>query len=126
MKILLDTHIFLWAVAEPEKLSPRQVELIERPSNIVYVSAVSIAEIMIKQSLGKLKIDFDPLQMIGESGFDSLDFSTEDAMKLGELPFYHRDPFDRMLIAQSLNRKIALMSDDGKFKQYECKLIEKG
>ena len=123
MKILLDTHIYLWAVSEPEKLTQSQIEILERPSNILYISAVSIAEIMIKQSLGKLKIDFDPLQMIGESGFDSLDFSTEDAMKLGELPFYHRDPFDRMLIAQSLNRKLVLMSNDGKFGPYQCKVI---
>ena len=123
MKILLDTHIYLWAVSEPEKLTQSQIEILERPSNILYVSAVSIAEIMIKQSLGKLKIDFDPLQMIGESGFDLLDFSAEDAMKLGELPFYHRDPFDRRLIAQSLNRKIALMSNDGKFGPYQCKVI---
>ena len=123
MKIIIDTHIFLWAVAEPEKLSARQTEMIERLSNTIYVSAVTITEIMIKASMGKLQIAFDPIAIAKESGFELLDFSAEDASALKTMPFHHKDPFDRMLISQALNRKYHLMSSDGKFGAYECKLI---
>ena len=123
MKIILDTHIFLWAVAEPEKLSAEQIEMIERLSNTIYVSAITITEIMIKASIGKLQITFDPVAIAKESGFKLLDFSAEDASALKTMPFHHKDPFDRMLISQALNRKYALMSNDGKFGAYGCKLV---
>lgn len=123
MKIIIDTHIFLWAVSEPEKLSDQQKEIIERLSNIIYVSSITITEIMIKASIGKLEIGFDPIAIALESGFELLDFSSEDALALKEMPFYHKDPFDRMLISQALNRNYYLMSEDGKFEPYGCKLI---
>ena len=123
MKIIIDTHIFLWAISEPSRLSRRRRQEIERLSNIIYVSAVSITELMIKASIGKLQIDFDPLIVARESGFELLDFSAEDALALKDMPFYHKDPFDRMLISQAINRKYFLMSDDGKFEKYECRLI---
>ncbi len=123
MKILIDTHIFLWAIGEPEMLSSKKKEELERLSNIIYVSAVTITELMIKSSLGKLNIDFDPIAVSKDSGFEMLDFSSEDALFLRNMPFFHKDPFDRMLIAQAQNRKFYLMSDDSKFKKYDCKLI---
>ncbi len=123
MKILIDTHIFLWAIAEPHKLSPNHKETIERLSNTIYVSAVTLMELMIKTSIGKLDIDFDPIDIIKQSGFELLDFSGEDALGLKEMPFHHKDPFDRMLISQAINRKMYLMSEDSKFKYYDCKLI---
>jgi PIN domain nuclease of toxin-antitoxin system len=123
LKVIIDTHIFLWAVSDPEKLSTKQIEILEHPSNIIYLSSISITEIMIKVSIGKLEIGFDPIELAKESGFELLDFSSEDALSLKEMPFHHKDPFDRMLISQSLNRDFALMSDDGKFAKYGCKLI---
>ncbi len=123
MKIIIDTHIFLWAISEPSRLSGQRRQEIERLSNIIYVSAVSITELMIKASIGKLQIDFDPLTVARESGFELLDFSAEDALALKDMPFYHKDPFDRMLISQAINRKYFLMSDDGKFEKYGCRLI---
>ena len=123
MKILIDTHIFLWAIAEPHKLSKKHKEELERLSNIIYVSSVTITELMIKSSLGKLKIDFDPISVANESGFELLDFSCEDALRLKDMPFHHKDPFDRMIISQATNQKLYLMSDDGKFRLYDCKLI---
>ncbi len=123
MKILIDTHIFLWAIAEPWMLKAKKKEEIERLSNTIYVSAVTITELMIKSSLGKLNIDFNPINIAKDSGFEMLDFSSEDALLLKNMPFFHKDPFDRMLIAQAQNRKFYLMSDDGKFKKYDCKLI---
>ena len=78
---------------------------------------------MIKASLGKLKIDFDPVTYIEKTGFQSMDFSANDAVLLKDLPFHHKDPFDRMLIAQSIAQKTRIMSDDRKFSMYDCELI---
>ncbi len=121
MKIIIDTHIFLWAIASPNKLSTKQKQAPETLSNTIYVSAVSITELMIKSSLGKLTVDFDPVSIAKESGFELLTFSAEDALPLQEMPFHHRDPFDRMLIAQAINRKYKIMTNDEKFLNYECK-----
>lgn len=123
MKIIIDTHIFLWAISEPEKLNKKYKQALETLSNTIYVSSVSIAELMIKSSIGKIEIDFNPIEIAQESGFEQLDFSSEDALLLKEMPFHHKDPFDRMLISQAINRKFYLMSDDSKFKQYGCRLV---
>ena len=74
-------------------------------------------------SLGKLTIDFDPLALTEEMGFQSLEFSATDAVLLKTLPFHHRDPFDRMLIAQAIARKTSIMSDDRKFERHDCRLV---
>lgn len=123
MKILVDTHIYLWMLSSPEKLHQAWRYELESPSNEVFLSAVSIAELMIKQSIGKIEITFDPVEMAQEMGMEILEFSGMDALILGKLPFLHKDPFDRMLIAQSIVNKLNLMSDDAKFKQYKCKMI---
>jgi len=123
MKIIIDTHIFLWAISDTEKLSSKHKQALLTLSNTIYLSSISITEIMIKSSLGKLKIDFDPIQIAQESGFELLDYSTADAMGLKEMPFHHKDPFDRMLISQALNRKFKIMTVDNKFKSYDCKLV---
>lgn len=78
---------------------------------------------MIKASLGKLQIDFDPIDYTAQTGFEPLNFSAEDAVLLKDLPFHHRDPFDRMLIAQSIAQKTRIMSDDRKFAMYDCVLV---
>ena len=123
MKIILDTHIFLWALSETEKISSEQLFEIQTLANTIYISSISIAEIMIKTSLNKLDIPFDPIEMVEKSGFEFLDFNAKDAVLLRDMPFHHKDPFDRMLIAQSIANKIHIMSDDRKFKLYDCKLI---
>ena len=123
MKILVDTHIFLWMLSYPEKLNKKRRYELQSPANEVFLSAMSIAELMIKHSIGKIDIKFDPLEMAQETGLEILDFSGADAIALGKLPLHHRDPFDRMLIAQSLVNQFFLMSDDSKFLQYDCKII---
>ena len=92
-------------------------------SNTVYVSSITIAEMMIKASIGKLKIDFDPVDLAEQSGFELLDFSGRDALLLQAMPFHHKDPFDRMLIAQSITNNCHIMTDDKKFSLYECRLL---
>ena len=87
MKMITDTHLFLWALTDPKHISKPQRAEIERLSNIIYVSSISIAEIMIKSSIGKLDCNFNPLEMVEKSGFDMLDFRGEDALILRDLPF---------------------------------------
>lgn len=123
MKILIDTHIFLWALSAPDKLSSKRRFQLELASNEVFLSAMSIAELMIKSSLGKLEINFNPVEMAKEMGIEILDFSGEEALLLENLPFHHKDPFDRMIISQAITYKLKLMSDDQHFKQCQCKLI---
>ncbi len=122
MKLILDTHIFLWALSTPDRIAAEQRLKLESLANIVYVSSVSIAEIMIKASIGKLKIDFDPNEQLLKAGFEPLEFTGHDAQHLKTLPFHHRDPFDRMLISQSLARRIPIITRDAVFEQYECRL----
>jgi len=124
MKILLDTHILLWAISDPGRLPGRWRNEIESPANLIYLSAISVAEIMIKSSIGKLIIQFDPLDMASKSGFDLLDFTAQDAMLLKDMPFHHRDPFDRMLIAQAMHNRLTLVTDDAKFGSYACRLLD--
>ena len=123
MKIIIDTHIFLWALSTPEKICQNKRRELELPSNIIYVSSITLAEIMIKASIGKLQIDFDPVDLAQQSGFEILAFTGNDAFPLKNLPFHHRDPFDRMLISQSLTTKYPLMTNDRKIKLYECRVM---
>ncbi len=89
----------------------------------MYVSAVSVAEMMIKSSIGKLCVDYNPVDMARRSGFELLDFSPGDALLLKSLPFHHEGPFDRMLIAQSLNTGFPILTDDRTFSRYDCKIV---
>jgi len=122
MNILIDTHIFIWLLKAPDKLSPAHLTQLQQP-HIFFLSAISISEMMIKASIGKLNVDYDPLEMAQKSGLRCLDFSAEDASLLKRLPLHHKDPFDRMLIAQSLSRKMPIMTNDKKFQDYDCKLV---
>lgn len=123
MKILIDTHIFLWMLSCPEKLSEKRRYELEVPANEVFLSVMSIAELMIKSSIGKIKIEFDPLKTAKQMQVDILDFSGWHALVLGQLPMHHKDPFDRMILSQALSNKLALMSDDAKFLKYSCRII---
>ena len=123
MKILIDTHIFLWMLSSPGKLNDKRRYDLETPANEIFLSTMSIAELMIKHSIGKIHIDFDPLEMAKKMRIEMLDFSGIDAMMLGQLPLHHKDPFDRMIIAQSIGNGFSLMSDDPKFLEYDCKVI---
>ena len=123
MKILLDSHILLWSLTEPEKLDSKKLAFIRDLSNILYISAVSIAEISIKASIGKLKIEGEFLENIEKAGFEFMAFSAEEAAMLRELPRHHKDLFDRMLICQSIVNKYPILTDDDKFSRYDCDFL---
>jgi PIN domain nuclease of toxin-antitoxin system len=111
MRVLLDTHLLLWALAQPAKLPPGARKLIDTAE--VMVSAASIWEIGIKSALGKLTLGpLDILQAIEPTGFGLLSVTGEHAARVGELPPLHRDPFDRMLVAQALPEPLILLTND--------------
>ena len=83
-----------------------------------------ISEIAIKASLGKLELGFDPMDAAERSGFEMLDFSAKDALLLKDLPFHHRDPFDRMLITQAISRKLIIATQDSIICQYDCQILK--
>lgn len=123
MNILLDSHIFIWSLVQPSRLNAQRQEQLYASENNIYVSSISIAELMIKNAIGKLDIPIDLLAMIEKSRFQHLDFSATDAVLLKNLPMHHRDPFDRMLICQAQARGLHIMSDDRYFSQYDCRLL---
>jgi PIN domain nuclease of toxin-antitoxin system len=123
VKILLDTHIFLWMLTSPERLNDKRRYELETPANEVFLSAMSIAELMIKHAIGEIQVEFDPLEMAKEMRLEILSFSGDHAMLLGKMPLHHKDPFDRMIIAQAFVNRLPLMSDDPKFQAYDCKIV---
>lgn len=122
MNIIIDTHIFIWLLKTPEKLKSDHIQILKSPHEF-FLSSISVAEMMIKSSIGKLNVNYDPVDMASQSGLKLLDFSAQDANYLKKLPLHHKDPFDRMLIAQSLCLSMPIMTCDNKFKYYECDLI---
>jgi len=122
MNIIIDTHIFIWLLKTPEKIEHEHIQLLKSPHDF-FLSSISIAEMMIKSNIGKLNVDYDPADMALKSGLKLLDFSAYDAIQLKDLPLHHKDPFDRMLIAQSICQGIPIMTCDKQFKYYECDLI---
>ena len=110
-RILLDTHLLLWAVAEPKKLPPTARSRIEGAD--VFVSAASIWEVSIKAALGKLAAD--PAELLAElepAGFTLLPVTGEHAAAVARLPAVHPDPFDRMLVAQAKTEPLVLLTND--------------
>jgi PIN domain nuclease of toxin-antitoxin system len=111
MRVLLDTRLLLWALSSPEKLSKRARQRID--SSDVYASAASIREISIKSALGKLKADpNEVLAGVEPAGFNHLSIVGGHAAKVVELPPIHKDPFDRLLVAQARFEPMILLTDD--------------
>jgi PIN domain nuclease of toxin-antitoxin system len=115
---LLDTHILLWWLSDADKLSPEVFEIISDSTNIIYISSASIWEIAIKEALGKLKIDAPLETIIEENGFLELKVSARCANRTKSLAKIHRDPFDRMLIAQAMEEDLTLITVDRYILQY--------
>ncbi|MFQ5641672.1 MAG: type II toxin-antitoxin system VapC family toxin [bacterium] len=125
MRLLLDTHILLWCLEGGEDLSPQTRQLISS-ADAVYASAANIWEIIIKISTGKLKIQIEPqdlVQTMTDSGFEMLSIKPEHALKLMDLDRHHWDPFDRILIAQSLVEPLHLVTCDSVVAKYGGNII---
>ena len=126
MKLLLDTHIFIWWNGNLDLLSPAARSLCEDKANTLVLSLASIWEMQIKYQLGKLTFH-QPLAQIIQSqqrdnGIELLPITTEHIYALQKLPAHHRDPFDRLLIAQANAEQLPLITADSAFRQYEVEL----
>lgn len=126
MKLLLDTHVLLWAAGEPEKLSAKARSLLSSPENTLLFSAASIWEIVIKLGLGREDFKVDPhllRKMMVLHGYIELPVTAEHALRVDTLPLLHKDPFDRILIAQAKTEGITLLSADANVLQYEGSIL---
>ena len=123
-RILLDTHVLLWWLADDSQLGIEARALIASAANHIYVSAASIWEVAIKQGLGKVSAP-DNLDDIAErEGFDKLPISLYHGQQAGRLPLLHRDPFDRMLIAQAQAEGLDILTVDKQFPPYGVSTID--
>jgi PIN domain nuclease of toxin-antitoxin system len=127
MKLLLDTHALLWAATAPENLSDEAHRLLEDGTHEVVVSVVTGWEIAIKQSLGKLELA-QPAEIwlprvIRETGLDMLPVELAAALRVRALPWHHRDPFDRLLIAQALESGHTIVTRDAVFDEYGVAVV---
>lgn len=123
MNLLLDTHVLLWWLDDRPGLSRRAKTAIADGQNLVFVSAAVIWEIQIKHSLGKLKIPANFRKVLDQQDFEFLDITVEHACAIGDLPLHHRDPFDRMLVAQAKVEALTIVTRDKQLKRYKISLI---
>ena len=124
MEILLDTHVVLWWLADDDRLSSKSRALIANSENTVYVSAASVWEVVIKQGLGKLRLEGDFASEVLDNGFMALPVLFSHSAEIEHLPPIHRDPFDRMLVAQSRVENLHLMTLDTHLFEYPTQTIQ--
>ena len=123
MNLLLDTHVLLWWLSDASTLSEKSRTAIADGKNLVFVSAVSVWEIRIKEALNKLKIPANFKSVLAVQHFDSLDITHEHAHAIKDLPAYHSDPFDRMLVAQAKVEGFTLVTRDVHLKKYRIPIL---
>ncbi len=126
MKILLDTHILLWWLADDQRLPSQAGTTIADPDNEVVVSAASAWEISLKQAAGRLEAPGDLLDAVAANDFGALAITAAHAVAAGRLPPHHGDPFDRMLIAQAQIEGLTLVSVDERFSDYDVEVLPLG
>ncbi len=126
MNLLLDTHALIWFGENDLQLSKRASQAIESSGNTIYVSLASLWEMAIKRSLGKLQLNQslkDIINALEANGFELLAVSTAHVLQVETLPFLHRDPFDRILIAQTLSEDFTIVSNEVLFDSYGVRRI---
>ena len=127
MKILLDTHIFLWYISATPQIPAETLERLRNPQNDVYLSAVSIWEASVKYHLGKLSLPDSPAAYLPEQRqlhrIMSLNLDEPSVAHLDRLPALHRDPFDRMFICQALEYEMSIATVDSQIRQYDVTCV---
>lgn len=122
MRLLLDTHVVLWWLGDDPTLSAEiKASIDDEPA--AYVSPVTIWEVAIKQSLGKIKAPSNVVELIRDAGFTELPIRFDHAIVAGRLPAIHRDPFDRMLVAQASVDDLTLVTRDSAIRQYDVQVL---
>lgn len=121
MRYLLDTHIFIWSIEGNHKLKPDARNIIRDKSNIVFLSIISVWEITIKVMLKKLKLDIPITKIFKNLEFEILPIKLDHVLVLLKLLPIHKDPFDRMLVAQAKSEKLIILTEDPNIKQYQSR-----
>ncbi|MEX2445128.1 MAG: type II toxin-antitoxin system VapC family toxin [Alkalispirochaeta sp.] len=123
MNLLLDTHIALWWLADDPSLSKTIRDHLGNTKNVVFVSAATVWEVAIKSSIGKLEIDGSWIEALEADGFQKLPITWSHAETVRGLPMVHRDPFDRMLIAQAMEDRLTLVTADETIPTYPVQCL---
>jgi PIN domain nuclease of toxin-antitoxin system len=122
MAVILDTCVYLWILEGSERLTEEVRGRLDSEFPR-YVSAISFAEIEIKRSIGKVTLPENYREQFVDIGLSPIEYTMNDSVVLSTLPFHHKDPFDRMLISQSINRNLPIVTGDSVFKKYPIKVI---
>ena len=127
MRLLLDTHIFIWWADQPERLSPAALSALEDEANELLLSVASVWEMQVKIQLSKLKLNL-PLRELLKTQQQTNDLTVSPVtlthvLALEALPFHHKDPFDRLLIAQSIEEELTIVTADSQFSAYPVQLL---
>lgn len=122
-RLLLDTHVLLWWLADDTRIGPKTVDLISNIRNEIFISAVTSWEIAIKKKIGKLEAPDEIDAVVEDEGFSRLHITLLHGELAGGLPLHHKDPFDRMLVAQAQEEGLHLVTDDSKIGRYDVRII---
>ena len=125
-RLLLDTHVLLWALEDSPELGEKARRAVIDPRNEVFVSAINVWEITIKRSLGKLRGLDNLTTTVEDTGFTPLPITLFHAEQAGNLPMHHRDPFDRMLVAQAQAEGLTIVTKDDKIPRYAVRTMAAG
>jgi PIN domain nuclease of toxin-antitoxin system len=118
VRLLVDSHVLLWWLQADQRLAATAAEAMEDGDNTLYLSVASVWELSIKQSIGKLRVDVDLRSHAREQGFTELPVTGAHATAIRDLPFHHKDPFDRMLVAQAAVEGLTLVTADDALAAY--------
>ena len=120
---LLDTHIFLWSLDEIKRLTKEVTKILKDPRNRIFVSVATAWEISIKHKTGRLPLGITLEECFRKSTFEILEIKLSHILQLESLPIYHKDPFDRMLVAQAIIEKLMIITQDEKIKKYDVSVL---
>jgi len=125
VRLLLDTHVVLWELEGSRTVSPAAREAIEQATDLLF-SVVSFAEIGVKAAIGKLSVPPDLREHVVRSGVQVLPLDADHGLAVGALPMHHRDPFDRLLIAQARSERLTIVTADRRIAAYDVSLVDAG
>jgi PIN domain nuclease of toxin-antitoxin system len=130
VRLLVDTHCWLWYLLAPERLNSKAQEILREPGNEIFFSAASVWEIVVKYALGKLELPLPPSKYIPDRiatlGHQSLPIRQDHVIRIEALPLHHRDPFDRILVAQAQAESLSLLTADGALMAYDVTVLWAG
>ena len=122
-KFLLDTSVIIWALSDDKQLNNVVKDILRSPKNKIYYSLISVWEMAIKSSTGKLKTPPNLKAILEQTGFDELDLNINHVLGISKLKKIHKDPFDRLLISQAKQEKLTLITSDKKIEKYKVKTL---